>query len=183
LIFARSRRSTLLLAAAGFTATAGLGSAAFVMAAARRPPLLVGALMLAAAAATAAAIWHLIRLRRWPVGRLGFFRDRLVVVQGKTELRAPWDGIEVATLCVPQDWSSGRWPELSVTDRLTVRLRDERPLEFRPAAFGLEPVGCRDLILRLRDNPDLRRKLPEFDSALDLATRPVVTGQLINPGI
>jgi hypothetical protein len=117
------------------------------------------------------------------VGRLGFFRDRLVVVQGRTELGAQWDRIDVVTLCVPQDWSSGRWPELSVTDRLTVRLRDERPLEFRPAAFGLEPSGCRDLILRLRDNPDLRRKLPEFDSALDLATRPVVTGQLINPRI
>jgi hypothetical protein len=42
-------------------------------------------------------------------------------------------------------------------------------------------VACRDLILRLRDDAKMRARLPEFDSALDLSERPVVTGELITP--
>ena len=54
-------------------------------------------------------------------------------------------------------------------------------LILRPADFGLEPAGCRDLVLTLRDDRALRGRLPEFDSALDLSERPVVTGELITP--
>jgi hypothetical protein len=37
------------------------------------------------------------------------------------------------------------------------------------------------LILRLRDDSKLRARLPEFDSARDLAISPVVAGELIEP--
>jgi hypothetical protein len=37
------------------------------------------------------------------------------------------------------------------------------------------------MILRLRDDAKLRARLPEFDSARDLAATPVVAGELIEP--
>ena len=52
---------------------------------------------------------------------------------------------------------------------------------LRPADFGLAPSGCRDLILKLRDELEVRSRLPEFDSALDLSERPVYAGELITP--
>jgi hypothetical protein len=42
-------------------------------------------------------------------------------------------------------------------------------------------MACRDLILKLRDDPKLRVRLPEFDSLRDLAISPVVAGELIEP--
>jgi hypothetical protein len=183
MIFARSRRSMFLFAAAGLAVALAFGATAVVSLIDGRPIPVQLILTLVSIAGLGITGWAGARIRRWPIGRLAFFRDRLVVVQGRTELRAQWDRIEVATLTAPQDWTSGRWPELNLTDRLTVQLRNERPLQFQPAAFGLEPVGCRDLILRLRDNPGLRDRLPEFDSALDLAIRPVVSGELIKPRI
>ena len=68
-----------------------------------------------------------------------------------------------------------------MTDRLTIQLKDEPALTFKPAVVGLEPSACRDLILRLRDDPKLRSRLPEFDSLRDLAISPVVAGELIEP--
>jgi hypothetical protein len=127
------------------------------------------------------AVWAGWRLRSWPPCRLGFFRDRLVVVAGRTEQHALWDRIETASLAAPLDWESGNWPEVRISDRLTVLLRRSKPLTLRPADFGLEPAGCRDLVLTLRDDRALRSRLPEFDSALDLSERPVVTGELITP--
>jgi hypothetical protein len=73
------------------------------------------------------------------------------------------------------------WPTVKITDRLTIRFKNEAPLSFKPAAFGLLPVACRDLIVRLRDDPRLRSRLPEFDSVRDLALGPVVAGELIEP--
>jgi hypothetical protein len=75
----------------------------------------------------------------------------------------------------------GSWPNVRITDRLTIRFRNEPPLGFKPAQFGLEPSACRDLILQLRDNAGLRSRLPEFDSVRDLAATPVVAGELIEP--
>jgi hypothetical protein len=121
------------------------------------------------------------QLRSWPPCRLGFFRDRMVVVQGRMEQHALWDRIETASLATPAEWSGDRWPELQISDRLTVLLRRAKPISLRPADFGLEPAGCRDLVLTLRDDRALRARLPEFDSALDLSERPVVTGELITP--
>lgn len=91
-------------------------------------------------------------------------------------MRALWANMEAVTLAAPYSW-----PDLRITDRLTIRLRNEQPLTFKPALFGLQPAACRDLILKLRDDPALRAKLPEFDSLRDLAISPVVAGELIEP--
>jgi hypothetical protein len=180
-IFARSRRSSVLLATSGLAVAVtfalvggltlygqGIGPAAV-------------ALAVGAAIGVGLALWAGWHLRSWPPCRLGFFRDRLVVVSGRTEQHALWDRIETASLAAPLDWESGRWSEIRISDRLTVQLRRAKPLVIRPADFGLEPAGCRDLVLTLRDDRLLRARLPEFDSALDLSDRPVVTGELITP--
>jgi hypothetical protein len=138
--------------------------------------------MLAAVAAAVVARLAL-RLRRWPTSRLGFFRDRLVLVQGRVELQAPWEKLDTVTLADQGDWAAARWPEIRLTDRLTVRLRPARRFSFRPATFGVEPAACRDLMLRLRDERALRDRLPEFDSARDLTTMPLHTGELVRPEI
>ena len=129
----------------------------------------------AAGGATVAA-WVLLRLLHWPPARLCFFRDRLLVIQGKHEMRAIWSAMEAVTLSEPHSW-----PNVKVTDRLTIQFKNEAPLSFKPAAFGLQPTACRDLIVRLRDDPRLRARLPEFDSVRDLAVSPVVAGELIEP--
>ncbi|HET7421549.1 MAG TPA: hypothetical protein VFL27_14320 [Candidatus Dormibacteraeota bacterium] len=126
------------------------------------------------------AVWAVVRLVRWPPARLCFFRDRLVVIQGRHEMRALWSAMEAVTLSEPLS-ERNPWPSVKVTDRLTIRFRNEAPLSFRPASFGLQPVACRDLIVRLRDDSRLRSRLPEFDSVRDLAISPVVAGELIEP--
>lgn len=122
------------------------------------------------------AAWAGWRLRMWPPGKLGFFRDRLVVIQGKHEMSVLWAAMETVTLSEPDSW-----PHVKLTDRLTVKFKNEQPLSFKPARFGLDPPACRDLIIRLRDDSRLRARLPEFDSARDLAISPVVAGELIEP--
>lgn len=132
--------------------------------------------------AAAAAIGMLLalrsglKLRAWPPARLGLFRDRILVIQGRHEMRALWSAMEAVTLAEPSSW-----PKVRLTDRLTIRFRNEPPLSFKPATFGVEPAACRDLIQRLRDDPKLRIRLPEFDSLRDLIVRPVVAGELIEP--
>jgi hypothetical protein len=134
------------------------------------------ALAIGAAAGAVAAVWAGLRLRAWPPARLGLFRDRMLVIQGRHEMRAVWTAMEAVTLSEPHSW-----PRVKLTDRLTVQFKNEPPLSFKPALFGLEPTACRDLILRLRDDPKLRARLPEFDSLRDLAISPVVAGDLIEP--
>ncbi len=129
-----------------------------------------------AAAGLALAAWAAWTLRRWPRARLGLFRDRMLVIQGRHEMRAVWTAMEAVTLSEP-----GSWPKVRLTDRLTIHLENEAPLTFKPAAFGLEPSACRDLILKLRDDAKLRARLPEFDSQRDLVISPVVAGELIEP--
>jgi hypothetical protein len=84
--------------------------------------------------------------------------------------------METVTLADPASW-----PDLRLTDRLTIQCRNEAPVAFTPAQFGLHPVACRDLILRLRDHSTLRARLPEFDSVRDLAGSEVMAGELIEP--
>ena len=171
MIYARSSRPTLAMALGSLAV--GLLLAAAAGGTVLNQPGDWAALYLALASSVplAFAVRSLLRLRRWPPARLGLFRDRLVVVQGRTEMRALWDGIELVSLADQSEWGAQRWPEISLTDRLTLRLRKERPFSFRPAAFGLRPIDCRDMILRLRDSRELRLQLPEFDSVLDLAAR------------
>jgi hypothetical protein len=84
--------------------------------------------------------------------------------------------METVTLSEP-----GSWPRVRLTDRLTISFKNEPPLKFKPAQFGLDPSACRDLMIRLRDDSRLRARLPEFDSVRDLAISPVVAGDLIEP--
>jgi hypothetical protein len=91
-------------------------------------------------------------------------------------MRGIWANMEAVTLSEPRTW-----PNVRLTDRLTIRLKNEPPLVLKPAVFGLQPAACRDLIVRLRDDPKLRTRLPEFDSLRDLAITPVVAGELIEP--
>ncbi len=134
------------------------------------------ALSAGAAGGAALAVWAAFRLLRWPPARLCFFRDRLLVIQGRHEMRALWAAMDSVTLSEPL-----AWPHVRLTDRLTIQFKNEAPLSFKPAVFGLEPAACRDLIVRLRDDPKLRARLPEFDSLRDLAISPVVAGELIEP--
>jgi len=128
------------------------------------------------AGGAAVVIWCLVQLVKWPPARLALFRDRLLVIQRRHEMGALWTQMVSVTLTDPHSW-----PNVRVTDRLTIQLKNEMPLSFKPARFGLDPAACRDLIVRLRDDPKLRSRLPEFDSLRDLAISPVVAGELIEP--
>ena len=129
-----------------------------------------------AAGGLGVVMWSAVRFAGWPRARLALFRDRLLIIQGRHEMRAVWGRMEAVTLTDPNSW-----PDVRLTDRLTIQLKGEPPLTFKPARVGLAPVACRDLILRLRDDPKLRSRLPEFDSLRDLAISPVVAGELIEP--
>jgi hypothetical protein len=177
-IYVRSRRSVVTLGASSLFCALVFGALAIV--ATRLPEGWVAGVALGAGAvgASAVAIRAAVQLHAWPTNRLGFFRDRMVVVQARHEMRAVWDNMESVTLSDPDSW-----PKVKVTDRLTIGLRNETPIGFKPAGFGLEPAACRDLILRLRDDADLRSRLPEFDSIRDLTVSPIVSGELIKPGL
>ena len=176
LIYVRSRRSTVTLGAAGLAWTAIFGAltlGAFAISGAAVAGLAFAA---GAVAGAGVVVWCAASLAAWPPARLALFRDRLLIIQGRHEMRAIWARMESVSLTDPHSW-----PNVRLTDRLTIQLKGEPALSFKPARVGLEPVACRDLILRLRDDPKLRARLPEFDSLRDLAISPVVAGELIEP--
>ncbi len=176
MIYVRSRRPIVTLGASGLAFA--LLFALLAAGAARLPGGWVASIALAAGSIAAVAVTAsaALKLRSWPLGRLGLFRDRIVIIQGRHEIRAVWNRMETVTLADP-----GSWPDLHLTDRLTIQFRNEPPVGFKPAQFGLQPVACRDLILRLRDDAKLRGRLPEFDSVRDLAVTDVMAGELIEP--
>jgi len=176
LIYVRSHRSVVAIGVAGLAWAAVFSLLA--VGASRVPQGGVAGVALAAGAVggVAVAVWSATRLLAWPPARLCLFRDRLLVIEGRHEMRAVWSAMEAVTLSEPHSW-----PQVRMTDRLTIQLRNEPPLVLKPAAFGLEPAACRDLIVRLRDDPKVRARLPEFDSLRDLAISPVVAGELIDP--
>jgi hypothetical protein len=176
LIYVRSRRSIVTWAVAGTVWAAVF--AALAELAFRLPQGSLAGIVLAAGSAggLVALVWSALRLRAWPRGKLGIFRDRLLVIESKHEMGAIWTRMESLTLSEPNSW-----PNVRLTDRLTIQLKNEPPLSFKPALFGLEPAACRDLLLSLRDDPTLRARLPEFDSLRDLAVSPIVAGELIEP--
>jgi hypothetical protein len=178
LIYVRSRRSIVTLGAAGLACAlvfATLAALAMGLPEGFTPGLALASGSLGGLALAAWAGW---RLKSWPSGKLAFFRDRLVAIVGKHETSAAWAAMETVTLSAPDSW-----PHVRLTDRLTINFKQDPPLAFKPAQFGLSPTACRDLILRLRDDSRLRARLPEFDSARDLAVSPVVAGELIEPRI
>jgi hypothetical protein len=176
MIYVRSRRPIVSLGASALGCALFFGLLAF--GAIHIPGGWVAALALGAGSlgALAVASWSGLQLRAWPAEKLALFRDRVLVLNGRHEMRALWELMESVTLADP-----GSWPEMRITDTLTVSLRNEAALRFKPAQFGLEAAGCRDLILRLRDEPELRERLPVFDSARDLAATPVVAGESSEP--
>jgi hypothetical protein len=175
LIYVRSRRSIVTLGAAGLACALAFGALAAIAMVAQVWPAGL-ALAVGAAGGAALGAWAGWGLARWPSCKLGLFRDRLVVIQGRHEMRAIWSLMETVTLSEP-----GSWPRVRLTDRLTISSKNEPPLKFKPAHFGLDPSACRDLMIRLRDDSRLRARLPEFDSARDLAISPIVAGELIEP--
>jgi hypothetical protein len=134
------------------------------------------ALALGAAAGAVVVVRSAFQLLRWPEARICLFRDRLLVIEGRKEMRALWAAMGAVTLSQPDSW-----PHVRITDRLTIQLRNEPPMVLKPAMFGLQPAACRDLIVRLREDAKLRARLPEFDSVRDLAISPVVAGELTEP--
>ena len=178
MIYVRSRRPIATLAACGAGCT--LAFAALAFAALHIPGGRVAAIALGAGAVAGlgVTVWAAHGLRAWPAGKLGLFRDRLLVVHDRHEMRALWDRMDTVTLA-----DEALWPSIKLTDRLTIHLRHEPPIRFKPADFGLEAGSCRDLILRLRDDRELRSRLPEFDSARDLAAAPVVAGEMSDPDL
>src|SRR5450759_4058702 len=62
-----------------------------------------------------------------------------------------------------------------------VELREAVPQPGVVAEADHEIPAGRDLMIRLRDDSKLRGRLPEFDSVRDLATSPVVAGELTEP--
>ena len=177
-IYVRSRRPTVTLAVCA--AACALAFAGLAYGALHVPGGLVAAIALAAGAVAglAVTVWAALGLRAWPAGKLGLFRDRLLIVHDRHEMRALWDRMDTVTLA-----DEASWPSIKLTDRLTINLRYEPPIRFKPADFGLEAGSCRDLILRLRDDRELRGRLPEFDSARDMAVAPVVAGEMSDPGL
>ena len=175
MIYVRSRRSIVTLGAAGLACALAFGALAVVAMGAQVWPAGL-ALAVGALGGVALGAWAGWGLASWPSGKLGLFRDRLLVIQGRHEMRAVWSLMETVTLSEP-----GAWPHVRLTDRLTISFTNEPPLTFKPALFGLDPPACRDLMIRLRDDSRLRARLPEFDSVRDLAISPVVAGELIEP--
>ena len=180
MVFARSRRPTYFLAAVSLALAVGLlAVAGWALALGSGGAAVVAAML--AGVALAVMTRMIRRFRHWPPSRLGLFADRLVLIQGRVEMQAPWELVETATLAPFTEGPPTSWPELRLTDRLTLRLGEGRSISLRPAVFGLEPVACRDLVLRLRDDPSLRSRLPEFDSMLDLVARPPQIGGPTRP--
>ena len=175
MIYVRSRRSIVTLGAAGLACALVFGALAAVAMVAQVWPAAL-ALTFGALGGAALGAWAGWGLANWPAGKLGLFRDRLVVIQGRHEMRAVWSVMETVTLSEPE-----AWPHVRLTDRLTISFTNEPPLTFKPAHFGLDPPACRDLMIRLGDDSRLRARLPEIDSVRDLAVSPVVAGELIEP--
>src|SRR6267378_3144165 len=91
MIYVRSRRSIVTLGALSLLCLVVFGLLALL--ATRLPegwvadvPLGVGVL-----GAAVAITWAAFQLHGWPSSKLGFFRDRIVVVHGRHEMRAMWE--------------------------------------------------------------------------------------------
>src|SRR5579864_3152934 len=134
LIYVRSRRPILTMGLVGVAAAIVFGALAAV--AFTLPAGAVAGLPLGAGAlgGVGLAAWAGLQLQRWPAGKLALFRDRLVVIHGNHEMRAPWTLMETITLAVP-----AAWPEVRLTDRLP---RPDPPPAGRPEA-ARPPAGVR----------------------------------------
>lgn len=176
MIYVRSRRPLLTVGVVAVAFALGFGLLGILATELPSGWLAAAALWAGCLAGSAVAAWSGWNLRSWPKGKLAFFRDRLVVLKGRSEMGALWEQMESVTLA-----DGSGWPEIKITDCVTILLRRNVPIRFKPAEFGLDPEGCRDLIFRLRDEPELRERLPVFDSDRDLAATPLVAGETADP--
>jgi hypothetical protein len=169
----------MIVLATGALVTGGMlvGFACGLLLAGQAPTAVPVAMLAVVAGAIGAR--QLLRLGRWPASRIGFFRDRMLVVLSQHQVQARWSEIELISLADQSEWGALAWPAVRLTDRLTVRLRGGGSFSFRPASVGLEPIACRDLMLRLRDQPVLRTRLPAF--GLAFSKGPPHAGELIRP--
>ncbi|MFZ0217749.1 MAG: hypothetical protein WAM30_17610 [Candidatus Dormiibacterota bacterium] len=126
------------------------------------------------------AVQQSLQARRLRSGRLGIYRDRLVLLQEKREDHVRWSEVETATLGDRSEWATLSWPAIKLTERLTIAAGG-RAIRFRPADLGLAPVACRDLVLVLRDDPRVRSRLPAFDPTIPILRQPRRTGDLLRP--
>ena len=178
MIYARSRQPIVALSAGAAALATACAAAAGWLAWVRGPISFMALAAGLTAGALATAVYFAWRALHWPPARLCLFRDRILLVRGRTVTTAVWDRVEVVTLAQAPN-AQAALPAVKLGNRLTLVLEPpNRPLVFRPADLGLKPVTCRDLILELRDDPAARARLPEFDSALDLRGRPVTAGEL-----
>jgi hypothetical protein len=162
-IYARSRRGQVVMTAAGLILGGALAGLAGNLAAERR---LASSLVAALAIGVAGlGLFRLRQLVRWPANHAGFFRDRFVLVQGHHEVQARWTEMEVISLADSRPSPGLEWLAVRLTDRLTIHLQGGASFTFRPSGIGLPAPVCRDLMLRLRDQPVLRAKLPLFGTA------------------
>lgn len=185
MIYARSRRSVVRLGAAALAVAVGSGCAATGLFLTHAAPTWIALPAGIGVGGLALTGWLAWRTSRWPDSRLCLFRDRLLVVDGRRVASVLWQSIEVVTLASGgvRPWT-GSSSEVKLGDRLTILVEPQgRPIAFRPASFGIEPGRCLDLILGLRDDPEARDRLPEFDSALDLRGRPATAGELNRPAL
>lgn len=172
MFFSRSHRLWLLLA--GLAGALAGAAAAVGVWGPRWGAIPPSAGALAMAGATAWLLWTTSRRR------LGFFRDRMVVISEAGERHARWQAVEVCLLTDPDALLGADWPRLALTDVLTLCLRGGGRVRLRPAEFGLDPGGCWDLVLRLREDRRLRERLPSYRPGRP-AARTIVRREPITP--
>jgi hypothetical protein len=126
------------------------------------------------------AIQQTLQACRLRAGRLAVYRDELVLLQQGKEDHVPWSRIETATLGDHSEWAALSWPQIRLTDRLTIAT-SEQAIRFRPADLGVAPVACRDLVLQLRDDPIARDRLPAFDPTIPIRRQPTSAGDQLRP--
>src|SRR5260370_15158884 len=155
LIYVRSRRSIVTLGVAGLAWAVVFGALAF--GAFNLPEGAVAGVALSAGAigGAAVAVWAALKLRAWPPAKLGFFRDRLLVIQRRHEMRAVWTALKAVHPSRPAPR-----PRIRLTHRLTIQLRNEPALRFQPALSRLEPSPFRELVPSLPEAPELPDRMP-----------------------
>ena len=95
----RSRRSIVTLGAAGLACAIAFGALAALTLGLPMAWIAGVALGVGSLGGLALVAWAGLKLRAWPAGKLAFFRDRLMVIQGKHEMRAVWSAIDTT-----DDW-------------------------------------------------------------------------------
>src|SRR5438270_10101979 len=117
MIFARSRRSSVLVAGCGLVVATIFGGVSAVIFAEHGPDVAGLALGIGAGLGLGLLTWALVQLRSWPPCRLAFFRDRPVIVAGTVEQHALGDRMQTGRLPLPVERNRSRRPEHPIPAR------------------------------------------------------------------